>query len=1783
MELNFSQYNEAVKRFGKEATDQAIKIRKDQDSIQAAAQEQSAPKQPIAPTQSEISGMQQSVTSIPSPSYPITEGVAAAPGNFETNVRQPIQVQPLPADYIPQNSINADSAVTEIPKFLGRSAYSAAGSLVRAAQGGLTFARDPSIVTPANDTPIIGTLKKAADSMKWMQSGEGSPLSVTEAQTNRNPIFSTVGQVGESLADFGGKLAVSGGVMPAMAGLSGASHFADSRDKALSKGASDQEATQMAIPGSAVDAATFVAMPAVTGPIKAAIAKGISKIPIIGALSKAANVVTSQIATDTAYMTGQGVAISLTDKAEGINPEYNPAEALSGKNLATTAGQAALFAMAHAIQQPRTPKVDPNLYSQPATPSDYDSMFESYKAAKGEHPTEGQAKNDLYDEMVRGVRQAAGNTPASRGQVHDAIESLRKAAADRVISDKESDQPRTPTQEKLAKITGNETDADAVERLAQEQVKTDAATVKESKTVQPEPLTPKVNETVSPEVTAQAKDIQTFVDNIGETTDPALKEVVDKAKERLKALTPSPAPSSPTVSAAAVADSATPAVDTEVQKSIDRIKAVIAAKKGIPVADIPEEPVSNAKIELPDYNELLRKKANLEQSMFRPNGEVKPTASVKMLENYVKVATAVQQIDNNKGGANGSLPTVPKETVQPEEVPSVRDTTKIKTDGFGKSVIDRPGDAVTLYHGSNSDDHESILANGIAPNKKYGLGLAEQEQSRLLADSSASRTTAKDRVIYKIEIPKSEITRIEKDHASSDAHDWRMYNADVKGGNIKPEWIKAVKIGNTGEWQDIILKGGDTNGQVQGTKTEEIAPKAVAQDDTGVPPTAKTIDQESHERAINSLMEQPTASIIYHPKIKKYAVKAKDNLAPGSDEGYVLTPAQVKKMESAGILELSGVNSYSLTAEYRQSREEKGATEPVLPEGIYKTKVKSHDGTISDMYGVRKQEQDAKGSNFGDTLHATVEEAAAAQKRQIASHEANKERLAKIAEKEAADKVVSDAAQAARSDIDGFADDKPVLQRTNIQKILDKTYNYQGKPIKSKDLIKKQIADGAVIETENVPDTTERNKLGAYVKANRGRVPFGNQYHPETIAYNKAAEALKGEGPQKVETRLVKPDGSFTKFNKTELDYAQHLINKASIPALKATDKVVTPEKVTEEPVAKESEPAIIEKPKAGVTDANNARTTESPGRVSREEPEKLLSDASSHAQGIYRSVRPFEKAGYADPGQTELKGEQKTAYDAAKAQEVEALTQYMEQVGAFPSDGFVSAWEQQGKKGETEHKVALSPDGKTLRKFGTAAINHTWTDYLKRIELHNSIFGGEAYTFKGFSTIDGILHSVIDQNYFHGEHIVQADSKAVDSEMKRLGFEPYVRPQYAGKAIEVTTMARLWVRRSDMVAVWDVRPANVLYDTTLDALHFIDPVIEQLPKDYDLKKLIPLQIGEDGSVIGSQFESKNGEVTPIQTAEEIVGPTENSLKISPNDVPYDVAVEAFKGVSMNPERRARDEQQGYVNAVTSLYEEVLPSAVLPEQKTALDSAIQIYREKYLDHVVRMLRAKSGTVSSMIAGRSNFKPTTRANNAEDRATQAFLEWLPSGKRAVENAVEFAKPVDQRQAEAIEAEWKKIRTKIIGDIAVVKGIDEKNPDWAGFERGAFTTSLNNLFKKLSNDGNTEMLKRSFEVLDKANAALNKPVFTDRHSIWSLRSGVEETVPPVEPTVTEEPKPEAPATLSNDEWLEANRGKVSESLKVKLSNGDVLSAPHALEMLDKRLDKYKKLLDCLNGGK
>lgn len=135
--------------------------------------------------------------------------------------------------------------------------------------------------------------------------------------------------------------------------------------------------------------------------------------------------------------------------------------------------------------------------------------------------------------------------------------------------------------------------------------------------------------------------------------------------------------------------------------------------------------------------------------------------------------------------------------------------------------------------------------------------------------------------------------------------------------------------------------------------------------------------------------------------------------------------------------------------------------------------------------------------------------------------------------------------------------------------------------------------------------------------------------------------------------------------------------------------------------------------------------------------------------------------------------------------------------------------------------------------------------------------------------------------------------------------------------------------------------------------------------------------------------------ITPILT-----------IRIDGKDLDYETARRAHQGTSHSPEKRARGEQDQYVNQLKDVYNRYIGLATTPEKQTILFDELNAYKAGYLRHATAMLQAKSRVISVLVTGPANF-PTRRnnkANAAADQKTQAFLEWDKKARKAIRKAL-----------------------------------------------------------------------------------------------------------------------------------------------------------------------------------
>jgi hypothetical protein len=125
----------------------------------------------------------------------------------------------------------------------------------------------------------------------------------------------------------------------------------------------------------------------------------------------------------------------------------------------------------------------------------------------------------------------------------------------------------------------------------------------------------------------------------------------------------------------------------------------------------------------------------------------------------------------------------------------------------------------------------------------------------------------------------------------------------------------------------------------------------------------------------------------------------------------------------------------------------------------------------------------------------------------------------------------------------------------------------------------------------------------------------------------------------------------------------------------------------------------------------------------------------------------------------------------AAHAAEADALEKWAKENGLFISeDEFNRRWEEQGKRGESEHQVYFDEETQTWWKRNTLNFHDgSLTAYLERIAAQRYLFPELAPKFKGFTTFEGELMPVISQPDAVGSEPTELE---ITNSLKARGFK---------------------------------------------------------------------------------------------------------------------------------------------------------------------------------------------------------------------------------------------------------------------------------------------------------------------------------------------------------------------------------------------------------------------------
>lgn len=154
-------------------------------------------------------------------------------------------------------------------------------------------------------------------------------------------------------------------------------------------------------------------------------------------------------------------------------------------------------------------------------------------------------------------------------------------------------------------------------------------------------------------------------------------------------------------------------------------------------------------------------------------------------------------------------------------------------------------------------------------------------------------------------------------------------------------------------------------------------------------------------------------------------------------------------------------------------------------------------------------------------------------------------------------------------------------------------------------------------------------------------------------------------------------------------------------------------------------------------------------------------------------------------------------------------------------------------------------------------------------------------------------------------------------------------------------------------------------------------------------------------------------------------------MKDFSNDIPRSVAVNAFSGISMSPEKRADAVQAEYVGYMETLYERLLEIADTDEKKGILEEEFERFRAGYVSRYKAYLFAKSRCLSPMVTGPSNF-PTRRNEKrfaTERRRSEELDDFTARALKAIRKKLrpELA-PIMSGDSDAVERLKAKIATE-----------------------------------------------------------------------------------------------------------------------------------------------------------
>ncbi len=228
-------------------------------------------------------------------------------------------------------------------------------------------------------------------------------------------------------------------------------------------------------------------------------------------------------------------------------------------------------------------------------------------------------------------------------------------------------------------------------------------------------------------------------------------------------------------------------------------------------------------------------------------------------------------------------------------------------------------------------------------------------------------------------------------------------------------------------------------------------------------------------------------------------------------------------------------------------------------------------------------------------------------------------------------------------------------------------------------------------------------------------------------------------------------------------------------------------------------------------------------------------------------------------------------------------------------------------------------------------------------------------------------------------------------------------------------------------------------------------------------------------------------------------------VKVTSEDISFDLARSAYRNTSWSPEKRAISRQKDYISDMQSMYNSLTKYAKSEEQKAFLNQEFLNWRTKYIQKFHDLLSSHSRIASSAIVGGARF-PVQRMrkyNDQYDNKAKAFNDWNDKVQNAIRRKLQKMTPAHEIQMDRDRDLHRSLRT-INGTYSKEHWAHkEQGTAGVGYFRGLEKSNLYKRLETLARNGELEELNRQLKIIEtEQRDKYKRQFFTKAHKIWRL---------------------------------------------------------------------------------